>query len=267
MSLIQDIRNAVVEQGELAVCWLGQAGFVVKSSMGKMLTIDPYLTDCGWKIRGFKRISALLVDPAEFSPDYYIATHIHFDHFDYDAIPVVAERSPKTQFWGPSSCMKELEKLNIPEKRCHHLDWEESWSDNTVSIRAIKADHGTMAPDAIGVLLQMEGHRLYFSGDTAFREDLFREAAKYLPDAAFMSVNGEFGNLTGEEGARAAELCKAKNATACHCWTFMEHRGDPVQFYRTLEQVAPKCCGVRFRQGEIMILGRDNVFRERSMPE
>ena len=90
MSLIQDIRNAVVEQGELAVCWLGQAGFVVKSSMGKMLTIDPYLTDCGWKIRGFKRISALLVDPAEFSPDYYIATHIHFDHFDYDAIPVPA---------------------------------------------------------------------------------------------------------------------------------------------------------------------------------
>ncbi len=82
-----------------------------------------------------------------------------------------------------------------------------------------------------------------------------------LADVAFVSVNGQFGNMTGEEGARAAELCSAQYAVPCHIWTFMEHRGDPYTFCKALEN--SESCKVRcFSQGEIQVLKSSNELIE-----
>ena len=50
------------------------------------MVLDPYLTECGERIRGFKRLSPMLIAPEELAVDYYVTSHLHFDHFDYDAI-------------------------------------------------------------------------------------------------------------------------------------------------------------------------------------
>lgn len=119
---------------------------------------------------------------------------------------------------------------------------------------------GTMAPDAIGVLLEMGGHRLYFSGDTAFHEELFCGVAKFQPEIVFMSVNGKFGNMNAEEGARAAELTGAWYAVPCHCWTFAEHGGDPGLFCECLR--GGRCVPVCFRQGEAQTLDCKRLFQQ-----
>lgn len=261
MKLIDAIRGTPVGEGELAICWLGQAGFCLKDAAGTMLMLDPYLTNCGQRMRGFKRLSPKLLEPADADPQYYVTTHTHFDHFDYDAIPVIAAESPKTCFIGPTSCIKELRKLGIGQERCIQVDRGGTYEDSSIKLRAILADHGTMAPDAIGVLLEMGGHRLYFSGDTAFHEELFQQVAAYKPDVAFVSVNGQFGNMTGEEGARAAELCGAQYAVPCHIWTFMEHRGDPYTFCKALEN-SESCKARCFSQGEIQVLKSSNELIE-----
>lgn len=49
------------------------------------MVLDPYLTECGERIRGFKRLSPMLIAPEELAVDYYVTSHLHFDHFDYDA--------------------------------------------------------------------------------------------------------------------------------------------------------------------------------------
>jgi L-ascorbate 6-phosphate lactonase len=100
MNLADEIRSLSVRPGDLAVCWLGQAGFLLKDTAGNLLAIDPYLTNCGERIRGFKRLSPMLLPPEEFMPRYQIITHLHFDHFDYDAIPIIARHSPQTLFLG-----------------------------------------------------------------------------------------------------------------------------------------------------------------------
>ena len=261
MKLINAIRETPVGEGELAICWLGQAGFCLKDAAGRMLMVDPYLTNCGQRMRGFKRFSPKLLEPADADPQYYVTTHTHFDHFDYDAIPVIAAESPKTCFIGPTSCIKELRKLGIGRERCIQVDRGGTYEDSSIKLCAILADHGTMAPDAIGVLLEMGGHRLYFSGDTAFHEELFQQVAAYKPDVAFVSVNGQFGNMTGEEGARAAELCGAQYAVPCHIWTFMEHRGDPYIFCKALEN-SESCRARCFSQGEIQMLKSSNELIE-----
>ena len=261
MNLAEEIRRTSVAPGELMVCWLGQAGYLLKDSQGCTLTVDPYLTNCGERIRGFKRLTPMLLRPEEFSPDYYVITHTHFDHLDYDAIPVVSAMSPKTQFFGPTSCCEQLAELKVEKRRCRRLDRGEYYEDKRVLIEAVTADHGEMAPDAIGVLLEMGGHRLYFSGDTAFHEELFRSVAEFQPEIVFMSVNGKFGNMNAEEGARAAELTEARYAVPCHCWTFAEHGGDPGLFCETLR--LGSCVPICFRQGEIQTLNCKKLFQQR----
>lgn len=253
MDLAEKLCHLKVLPGELAVCWLGQAGFLLKDSRGNELVIDPYLTNCGERLRGFKRLSPVLLKPKDLAPDYYVITHLHFDHFDYDTVPLVIQRSPGTVFLGPASCQDKLLELGAPPERIRSLNRNEVYQDGVVKIRGIMADHGVMAPDAIGVLLEMEGHRFYFSGDTAFREPLFREAALFKPDVAMLSINGRFGNMNAQEGARAAVLSGAKYGVPCHFWTFAEHGGDPGEFCQCLQSLG-QCQPLCFRQGEIQIL-------------
>lgn len=260
MNLGEEIRRLRVPPGMLMVCWLGQAGFLLKDSQGRTLVVDPYLTNCGERIRGFKRLTPMLLPPEELAPDYYVVTHLHFDHFDYDAIPVVGELSPNTQFFGPTSCREKLLEMGIAECRCHRLDRGERYQNGGIFIGATLADHGDMAPDAIGVLVGMGGRRLYFSGDTAFHQELFRSVAGFRPEIAFMSVNGKFGNMNAEEGAAAAELTGAKYGIPCHCWTFAEHGGDPGAFCRHL-LAGDRCSPLCFRQGEIQLLDSKAHFQ------
>lgn len=265
MSLAEKIRYTPVAEDELAICWLGQAGFLLKDHTGTQVVIDPYLTNCGERMRGFKRLSPMLLQPEELNPDYYIVTHPHFDHFDYDAIPVVASKSVKTLFLGPSSCHVELKKMGIASERYHVVDRGEAFHSGLISIRAVLADHGTMAPDAIGVLIEMNGIRLYFSGDTAFHKDLFQQVAEFKPDIAILSVNGAFGNLNAEEGAQAALLTGAKYAVPCHCWTFAEHGGDPGVFCRILQETS--CIPLCFYQGEVICFNKtqDSIGRKETV--
>lgn len=121
------------------------------------MAVDPYLTNCGERIRGFKRLSPMLLPAEDFAPDYYVITHTHFDHLDYDAIPVVKERSPKTQFFGPTSCLDVLAEMGVEKSRCHRLDRGMRYGDRRVLVEAATADHGTMAPDAIGVCWRWVG--------------------------------------------------------------------------------------------------------------
>ena len=111
MSLAENIRRTGVLPGELAVCWLGQAGFLLKDCQGKVLVIDPYLSNCGEQMRGFKRLSPILLAPEELTPDYYLITHLHFDHFDYETVPKILERGTSPLFLGPSSCREKLLEL------------------------------------------------------------------------------------------------------------------------------------------------------------
>lgn len=254
MGVIENIQNCVVPQGALAIFWLGQAGFLFKDAQGTTVAIDPYLTNCGEAMRGFKRISPMLIDPATFAPDYYIVSHIHFDHFDFEAIPLVAAQG-KTHFIGPSSCMAELEKMGITNRT--ELNVDQSVELGNVHIRAVDADHGKMAPDAIGVMVELGGHKIYFAGDTCFHETWFEAYAQMQPAVAILPINGAFGNMNAREAAAAAQILGAPVVIPCHFWTFSEHGGD-VQTFRNLVAEIPDCQAMMFHQGEGVLLMRED---------
>ena len=65
---------------------------------------------------GFKRIMPAPLAPEEVEADVVVCTHSHPDHFDYDAIPVLA-RNPQIHFVAAPDCRAEFEKLGVPEER------------------------------------------------------------------------------------------------------------------------------------------------------
>lgn len=259
MSPIEAIQKTKLAPGELAICWLGQAGFLMKDHLGHTLVLDPYLTNCGFHMRGFKRLSPMMIDPEEVKVDYYLVSHQHFDHFDYEAIPVIAKNAPETRFFGPDCCLEEMKKLNVDVSHYTLLNRGDVYQDDVVRIEAITADHGTMAPDAIGFLLEMGGHRLHFSGDTSFHQELCEKAAAFHPDVSVLSINGRFGNMNAQEGVQAAKLIGAKYAIPCHFWTFVEHGGEPDVFFEGLKGGTVKA--VPFWQGEVRVLDAANTIR------
>ena len=45
MTFAEKIRDLNVEKGSAALVWIGQAGFLLKTSAGKVILIDPCMTD------------------------------------------------------------------------------------------------------------------------------------------------------------------------------------------------------------------------------
>ncbi|MBF7097787.1 MBL fold metallo-hydrolase [Alkalibacter mobilis] len=251
MSFI-DLSTTNMKDDDIAIFWLGQAGFLIKDNKNTTVVIDPYLSDCGERIRGFKRLSPKLITPQELQADVYITTHNHFDHFDYDTIPI-ASSNAKTQFMGPKSCVDLFLEMGIKKEKVNLLAQNKPVAHKGITIQAVFADHGALAPDAIGILLTMKDKKIYIAGDTAYRPDKIQDAIDFEPDVIILSINGKFGNLNPEEGARYANLCNAKIAIPCHFWTFIEHGGDVQSFSEEMEKHAPKCKVKFMCQGEKFI--------------
>ena len=102
------IRETRVEPGSLAIFWLAQAGFVYKTPGGTIVYVDAYLSDCVHRmlsdvLYGFKRIMPAPLAPEEVEADVVVCTHSHPDHFDYDAIPVLARNPGSTSSPRPTA--------------------------------------------------------------------------------------------------------------------------------------------------------------------
>ena len=133
-----------------------------------------------------------------------------------------------------------------------------------VSFTGVYADHGELSPDAIGVLVRINGVTIYYTGDTAYRPDKMREAISAHPDIIILPINGAYGNLNAEEAAKLVGDTQAKVAIPCHFWTFAVHGGDPQAFEDAMTRIAPDCRNMIMAQGEmIRYRGSADVSREK----
>lgn len=266
LSLIDKLQECKLEEDQVAFAWLGQAGFLIKSQNEKLIAIDPYLSNCGERLKNFIRMSPILVNAEEFDVDLYFVTHKHFDHFDYDAIPIIAKNT-KASFFGPISCVEEFRKIKGNDKKMELLQAELPFIhiDEEISVKAVYSDHGELEKNAIGLLINVSGMRFYVTGDTAYRPDQMKEIEGITPDIMIASINGEFGNLDPVTGAELSKYVKAKVIVPCHFWTFMEHKGRPDLIKDALEKVGSDSVPCFLTPGDIYICEKekDNIIISR----
>lgn len=249
------IEKLAVPSGQVAVFWLGQAGFVFKTSAGLILYVDPYLTDCVEKTVGFRRLMPSCLRPEEVRADLVLFTHEHPDHLDSEAVPVIA-RHCQARFAGPDPCLRECRKLGIPEARLVQLNEGDAANLGGATVTAVPADHGTLAPQAVGLLFDFRRLRVYVSGDTAFRPDRLDAVARAKPEVIIPVINGAFGNMNALEAARLTAWLRPRIAIPAHFWTFAEQNGDPGAFVTACAEQAPDTRVTLIQQGAFVLCSR-----------
>ncbi len=223
-----------MKKHEIAVKWLGQAGFLIKDHRGYSIAVDPYLTDSCERLVGFKRLTPSPVKPSQLKADLIIATHHHEDHLDMDAVPEMMDGT-MAKLAGSQTAVKICMDAGIDRERLISLKSGESVNIDSIGIKAVFADHGDMAPDALGILLDISGIRIYITGDTGYTPDKMQDAIKSNPDILILPINGAYGNLDSAGAARLAGDTNAEIVIPCHFWTFKEHGGNPQEFAEMME--------------------------------
>ena len=252
IDVAERFEKTAVGPGELALLWLGQAGFAVRNSGGKTAVVDPYLSDAVERICGLKRLMMPVLEPEELSPDLILITHHDEDHLDLDILPGILARNPATKLLAPETAYRMCRKAGIREEQLVHFDEGAKVTLGGFEAEAVFADHGDHAPDAVGILLTTEGHTVYFSGDTSFQCERMKYAASKKIDILVLPINGEYGNMNAYEAVDLARMVGAKLTIPSHFWTFIRHGGDPYAFALQMRAEAPALPYYFMCQGEIL---------------
>lgn len=232
---------------------VGQAGFIIKSKSGQLLGIDLYLSDCVERVEGhvgYKRMLPRILNPYELEFDVIIATHPHKDHFDDDSIPELMANG-RTQLFASVECEKDVRRLGMTDDNISYVKPGEHYTHGEFTIDFVSCDHGTGAPDAVGVVVTVDGKRIYEAGDTCLRLDRVEEyRAKGPFDVMIAPINGMYGNLSAEDCARLADALQPKLTIPCHYGMFASHMGAPGEFYNIMTQQYPNNRFLIMTQGE-----------------
>lgn len=244
-------------RGKLCLYSVGQAGFVIKSKSGQLLGVDLYLSECVERLEGhigFKRLLPKILDYSDLTFDCLIATHPHWDHFDADAIPSMISNS-KTVLFASHDCRHELRRLGISEDRAIYVAPEDSCVCGDFAIDFVRCDHGDGAPDAVAVVVTVDGKKLYFAGDTCLHiewKEFFSELGHV--DVMAAAINGHFGNMNEMDCAKLSSIIRPEITIPCHYGMFASHGGDVGKFVDIMNEHFPERTYRLMCMGECMEL-------------
>ncbi|MBE7211143.1 MAG: MBL fold metallo-hydrolase [Gluconacetobacter diazotrophicus] len=213
----------------VSLCWLGQAGFLLRIGPAVVL-VDPYLSDhLALKYRngrfGHDRMMPAPIRPEELPRvDLVLCTHRHGDHMDPGTLPVLAEQHPRCRFVVPAAERRHAEQLPLPEDRLLFADAGvklRPLAELPLEVEPMPAAHETPERDErgsyrfLGYGMAIGGLRLYHSGDCVPFPPLPAIVRRFAPRIALLPVNGRDaarreagvpGNFTpGEAVALCAE--------------------------------------------------------------
>lgn len=248
-SLAKTIAETQVRAGSLMAWWLSGTGFVFKTHAGTQIYVDPYFSNCVSQIFGVERAVPPPIPLEEAQPDLVVATHWHEDHLDPEALPILARRSP-VPFLCPPSCRSRLLGWLVPPERVTTLSEGQTHTFRDVQITAMAARHapgipGWEVPDAIGLLIEVDGVRVYHTGDTEY--DLRLRALAYDKarpiDAMLTVINGAGGNMNAHEAALLAWQIRPRLLIPMHHILWKDFTGgeqatlDPQMFADTYRRL------------------------------
>ena len=240
---------------EVTLMWIGQAGFMVKNSQGKVMAIDLYLSDLVERLDGNKRLTPALIDAEEVKADVILASHCHADHLDLDSLPDML--SQNAQLYCCEESYELCKEANLPMHKITSMKIGDKQECSGFQIEAVFADHGDTAPKAIGYLIETDGISIYYTGDTAYQSDRMSYVTKKDIDILILPINGEYVNMNERDAAMLAAQTKAQITIPCHFWTFARHQGSPHDFQMEMNYVAPDLHSYIMAQGECIIYSKN----------
>lgn len=201
------------------ITFLGHSTVLIELAGLRILT-DPVLFD---RIGLLRRVPNPLDASLHTGIDLVLLSHLHRDHFDLPSLRLLGSHVRLVVPYGAARLLRTSGFARVDE-----LAPGDRLEIGGLAVSATPAAHGGYRPplgplaQAIGFLLEAEGHRLYFAGDT----DLFPAMADLAPglDVALLPVWGwgpslGTGHLDPRRAAQALGLLRPRFAVPIHWGT------------------------------------------------
>jgi L-ascorbate metabolism protein UlaG (beta-lactamase superfamily) len=232
-ALIREVRRTTPQPGTLAVWWLGQSGYVIKSRSGT-LAIDPYLSEhltakyAATDKPHVRMTEAPLRGHELVEIDVAVSSHQHSDHLDPGTMPGLLAASPKARLVLPAALESHAVSLGICRTRLRGIDAGESVDLAGFRIRAIPSAHEGLDTDGsgrhlyLGFVIEAEGRRLYHSGDSMLYDGLVDHLGPGRFDVLFLPINGRdparrvAGNMSAADAVDLASIVRPRYVVPHH---------------------------------------------------
>ena len=208
-------------KGQVALWWLGQAGFALQYG-GRILLIDPYLSDLlARKYRdhmfSHERMMPTPIEGTDLRQvDWVLCTHRHSDHMDPGLLPDLAKSHPECRFILPAAEREHALGLGLPEGQLILMNDGMSLElDQAIKVRAIAAAHEELKTNErgehhfLGYVIECGDLSIFHSGDGVPYDGLEERLASIPIDLALLPVNGRTPEL--RRARFLPEIFRSKN--------------------------------------------------------
>jgi L-ascorbate metabolism protein UlaG (beta-lactamase superfamily) len=263
-------RPTTWSDAQVTFAWIGHATVLINFFGVKILTDPVLFPRIGIRLPGFtigpKRLTAPALQFHELPPiDLILLSHAHFDHLDLRTLRCFGESTTVITARATSDLLKHTRFRDITE-----LGWGERKSRTTaageVNVSAFPVKHwgARKQRDTYrsynGYLLERNGRRIIFTGDTAMT-DSFAEIRRHgAIDVAIMSI-GAYNpwiqsHCTPEQAVEMANAAGARFIIPVHHQTFrlsFEPFREPIERFEAALGKTPERIALR-EMGETFVL-------------
>jgi L-ascorbate metabolism protein UlaG (beta-lactamase superfamily) len=254
----------------LTAAWLGHASVLINFFGVKILTDPTLFPHIGIRLPGLTLGPKRLIAPALTIRDLpridlILLSHAHFDHFDLRTLrrfrpPVRIITAPRTTDLLDRTRLRDVTELRWNQNKCFET------SAGTIGVTAFRVKHwgARLQHDDYrgynGYLVEREGHRILFSGDTAITDSLAELRARMSVDLAIMSI-GCYNpwirtHCNPEEAVHMANEAGAEFIMPVHHQTFrlsFEPAREPIERFQAALNKTPERVALR-EIGETFLL-------------
>ena len=204
----------------MKIKWLGHSAFLLEGS--KRILIDPFITD---------NPIAKVNDEDTKNIDYIALTHDHGDHMG-DTEKIAKSTGAKVVTIYEISLdlqAKGVDSLGMNIGGTAYLEG--------ASFSMTPAMHSSGKGTPTGFVIEMDGKKVYHTGDTGLFATMSLIGEMYSPDVMLLPIDGLF-NMDIRLAAKAVELVKPKIAIPMHYNTWDPIKADPEEFKKLAEKFA-----------------------------
>lgn len=214
------------------VKWLSHSGFMITSSEGKVVFIDPFIEGNPLAPMGVGGITAA---------DVVLVTHDHADHVG--SAVGIAMRTGAIVCAAPETAGRLQQEMGLPSENVVFFGSGMGIGATVeiagLSITMTQAMHSSGTAVAAGYIIRMEdGTTIYHSGDTGIFASMKLFGEMHKIDLALLPIGGVY-TMDPVQAAQAVKLINPRQVSPMHyrTWPFLEASAD--RFVQLTQKSAP----------------------------